>query len=58
MNQHLTFSKDFWSSVYEIKDGTQVIVRTEKDSIWSYDTNVRIGDEISFSMSKGYFRMQ
>lgn len=55
MNQHLTFSKDFWSSVYEIKDGTQVIVRTEKDSIWSYDTNVRIGDENFFFDVKGIF---
>ena len=44
MNKLLTFKKDFWSSVYEIKDGEQVIVRTEKKSVWSYDTNVKIGE--------------
>lgn len=44
MNKLLTFKKDFWSSIYEIKDGEQVIVRTEKKSIWSYDTNVKIGE--------------
>lgn len=55
MNQHLTFSKDFWSSVYEVKDGTQVVVRTEKKSIWSYDSNVKIGDEKFFFDVKGIF---
>ncbi|MEA5460070.1 hypothetical protein VB796_13520 [Arcicella sp. LKC2W] len=55
MNQTLTFSKDFWSSVYQIKDGTKVVVRTEKDSFWSYDTNVRIGDEDFFFDVKGIF---
>ncbi|MCU0470899.1 MAG: hypothetical protein MUF58_20125 [Arcicella sp.] len=45
MNQKLTFSKDFWSSTYEIKDGNRVLVRTEKKSIWSYDSIVKIDDE-------------
>ncbi len=48
MNEQLTFSKDFWSSTYEVKDGVQVLVRTEKKSIWSYDSNVRIGDKEYF----------
>lgn len=48
MNEQLTFSKDFWSSTYEVKDGSQVLVRTEKKSIWSYDSNVRIGDKEYF----------
>lgn len=48
MNEQLTFSKDFWSSTYEVKDGSQVLVRTEKKSIWSYDSNVRIGDKEFF----------
>ena len=53
MNKQLTFRKDFWSSVYEIKDGEQVIVRTERKSIWSYDTNVRIGETEFFFDVKG-----
>ncbi len=42
MEKQLTFKKDFWSSIYEIKNGEQVIARTEKKSIWSYDTNVKV----------------
>lgn len=55
MNKLLTFKKDFWSSVYEVKDGEQVIVRTEKKSIWSYDTNVRIEETEFFFDVKGIF---
>ena len=53
MNKQLTFKKDFWSSIYEIKDGEQVIVRTERKSVWSYDTNVRIGETDFFFDVKG-----
>jgi uncharacterized protein YxjI len=53
MNKILTFRKDFWSSVYEIKDGEQVIVRTERKSVWSYDTNVKIGETEFFFDVKG-----
>jgi len=55
MNKQLTFKKDFWSSVYEVKDGEQVIVRTEKKSIWSYDTHVKIGETEFFFDVKGVF---
>ncbi len=55
MNKLLTFKKDFWSSIYEIKDGEQVIVRTEKKSIWSYDTNVKIGETEFFFDVDGIF---
>ena len=48
MSEQLTFSKDFWSSTYEVKDGAQVLIKTEKKSIWSYDSNVRIGDKEYF----------
>ena len=55
MNKLFTFKKDFWSSVYEIKDNEQVIVRTERKSIWSYDTNVKIGETEFFFDVKGIF---
>jgi uncharacterized protein YxjI len=55
MNKQLTFKKDFWSSVYEIKHGEQIIARTEKKSIWSYDTNVKIGETEIFFDVKGVF---
>lgn len=55
MNKLLTFKKDFWSSIYEIKDGEQVIVRTEKKSIWSYDANVKIGETEFFFDVDGIF---
>jgi uncharacterized protein YxjI len=55
MNKQLTFKKDFWSSIYEIKDGEQVIVRMEKKSIWSYDTNVKVGETEFFFDVKGIF---
>jgi uncharacterized protein YxjI len=55
MNKLLTFKKDFWSSVYEIKDGGQVIARTKKKSIWSYDTNVKIGETEFFFDVNGIF---
>ena len=55
MDKLLTFKKDFWSSIYEIKDGEQVIARTEKKSIWSYDTNVKIGETEFFFDVKGIF---
>ncbi len=55
MNKTLTFKKDFWSSVYEIEDGEQVIARTERKSIWSYDTNVKIGETEFFFDVKGIF---
>ncbi|MDZ7896739.1 MAG: hypothetical protein U5N85_01735 [Arcicella sp.] len=55
MADQLTFSKDFWSSTYEVKDGSQVLVRTEKNSIWSYDSDVKIGDKNYFFDVKGIF---
>jgi hypothetical protein len=55
MKQELTFQRDFWSSVYEIKDGKQVIGKTERKSVWSYDTNVRIGTTEIFFDVKGIF---
>jgi uncharacterized protein YxjI len=55
MNKILTFRKDFWSSIYEIKDGEQVIVRTERKSVWSYDTNVKIGETEFLFDVKGIF---
>jgi uncharacterized protein YxjI len=55
MNKLLTFKKDFWSSIYKVMDGQQVIVKTEKKSIWSYDTNVKIGETEFFFDVKGIF---
>lgn len=55
MSKYLTFKKDFWSPVYEIRDGEQLIVRTERKSIWSYDTNVKIGETEFLFDVKGVF---
>jgi uncharacterized protein YxjI len=55
MTKQLTFKKDFWSSVYEIKDGEQLIVRTERKSMWSPDTNAKIGEIELFFDVKGVF---
>jgi hypothetical protein len=55
MANQLTFSKDFWSSTYEVKDGSQVLVRTEKNSFFSYDSNVKIDGKDYFFDVKGIF---
>ena len=40
--RQLTFEKDFWSSSYEIKNAEQIIGKTNKESIFSYDTTVKV----------------
>jgi hypothetical protein len=55
MKNQLTFSKDFWSSTYEVKDGSHILVRTEKNSFWSYDSDVKINDKNYFFDVKGIF---
>jgi uncharacterized protein YxjI len=55
MNKQLTLKKKCWSSIYEVKDGEQIIAKTEKKSIWSFDTNVKIEDAEFFFDVEGIF---
>jgi hypothetical protein len=55
MNKILTFRKDFWSSVYEVKEGKKVIAQTGNKSVFSYDSNVTIGDKYYSFEFEGFF---
>jgi uncharacterized protein YxjI len=55
MKKQLTFKKKCWRSIYEVKDGEQIVAKTEKKSIWSHDTNVKIEDTEFFFDVEGIF---
>ena len=53
--RQLTFEKDFWSSSYQIKNEEQVVVKTKKESVFSYDTTVKVENKEFFFDVKGFF---
>ena len=52
--RQLTFEKDFWSSSYQIKNEEQVVVKTNKESIFSHDTTVKVENNEFFFDVKGF----
>ena len=52
--RQLTFEKDFWSSSYEIKNAEQIVGKTNKESIFSYDTTVKVENIEFFFDVKGF----
>jgi hypothetical protein len=53
--KQLTFSKDFWSHDYKIKQGKKVIVQTGNKSVFSYDSHVNIGNKYYSFEFEGFF---